>query len=163
MEKRKCYVLIVSRYFPATHPRAGEKTNFHIGIHDCLLNNYEGKKHTIRSNYELWKKRVDEVQKGKAYLSLRYWTGLPYRSKQVEFAIINTVGIEKISFCQEGIDFTVSQINDGAYPFSLLDVAKNDGLSGRDFADWFGLNKIGKTFNGAIIHFTNFRYTNKIL
>lgn len=54
----KTYVLTFSRRFPGTHPRAGEATNFVEKIlgHEKI--------HTIRSNFPLWKKRIEEVQKG---------------------------------------------------------------------------------------------------
>ena len=38
--------------------------------------------HTIRTNYQLWEKRINEVQEGNAVLSIRQWSGKPYRSKQ---------------------------------------------------------------------------------
>lgn len=66
----KTYVLILSEYFPKDHPKAGEPTGF---VGDLM---FTGKKiHTIRSNYELWAKRIDEVRAGKARLSIRIWTG----------------------------------------------------------------------------------------
>ncbi len=147
MNKLKCYVLIVSREFPMKHPDVGKKTNFILKI------KIQQKIHTIRLNYLLWKKRIDEINAGKAYLSLRYWTGKPYKSKHKEFRKLYEVGIEKIESTILGWF-----IND--HPAKLLteDLAKNDGLSFAEFAAWF--NPIPDE-PLAIIHFTDFRYETK--
>lgn len=139
----KKYVLIVSERFPATHKRAGEKTNFIQQIKDGV------KKHTIRGNYDLWKKRIDEIQAGKAYLSIRIWTGKPYNSKQKEILQLTEVGIQKLEsfhffYGIDGIDSEVTTEN----------LAVNDGLPTKDFEDWFKKAK----YPMAIIHFTDFRY-----
>ena len=76
--KIKTYVITVSEFFPKTHNKSGLPTGFIDKIGSKI------KKHTIRGNYELWKKRIDEIQKGNAVLSVRYWTGKPYNSKQKE-------------------------------------------------------------------------------
>lgn len=95
MEKIKTYVLTLSKFFPSTHIRKGEPTSFRDAFNAgqvfnrgsaCLYRH--PKKHTIRSNYPLWLKRITEVQAGKAVLSVRQWTGKPYRSPQEEIAIL---------------------------------------------------------------------------
>ena len=63
---KKCYVLTVSRFFPVNHPRSGEPT----GFVEAIENNT--KIHTIRGNLERWYDIKDELQDGKAYLSLRF-------------------------------------------------------------------------------------------
>lgn len=78
MEKKKTYVLMLSEFFPKTHNKAGMPTEFK----EKVLN--KKKIHTIRANFPLWEKRIKEVQEGRAVLSIRQWTGEPYRSKQVE-------------------------------------------------------------------------------
>lgn len=142
---KKCYVLIISETFPKTHSKAGEKTGFFQNIMDGV------KKHTFRGNYPLWKKRVDEIQAGRAYLSVRAWTGKPYASKQIELLNFDNVGIEKLddgSF--------VWLINDKVVEYTESDFAKNDGLETYDFIEWFEK----ATYPLAIIHFTDFRYLN---
>jgi hypothetical protein len=54
----KTYVITVSRTFPKTHERAGQETYFVNKIFDG------SKIHTIRANYELWEKRINEVKEG---------------------------------------------------------------------------------------------------
>lgn len=133
----KTYVLIISQKFPKTHKKSGKATYFQINIKEKI------KIHTIRKNCQLWEKRIKEVEKGNAVLSVRVWTGLPYRSKQREifqFTKNDGVGIEKLDY---GI---------GNYP----DLAYNDGLLRQDFSDWF--KDADKTKPLAIIHFTPFRY-----
>ena len=74
----KKYIITLSKFFLKQHTKAGEETAFK----ESFLN---GKKiHTIRANYNLWEARIKEVQEGKAVLSIRQWSGLPYRSKQYE-------------------------------------------------------------------------------
>ena len=147
MEKLKCYVLTVSKTFPVKHPRKRQLTCFA----SMILKNL--KKHTIRVNYELWKKRIDEVNKGKAYISLRQWSGLPYKSKQVEFKQLHKgeVGIEKLQLTPLGWF-----INDKVTKFEMKDFASNDGLAFLDFVEWFKGANFFKEM--AIIHFSTMRY-----
>lgn len=158
----KTYVLTVSRYFPKTHKRAGEETNFIERInpffcksfsncehHDCAHCEFTiyPKIHTIRQNVELWRKRVYEIQKGNAILSIRYWSGKPYNSKQVEICQLNRfsgIGLEEIVIpCMNDIE-------------AIKKLALNDGLSLEDFEEWFKKYDFSKPL--AIIHFTAFRY-----
>lgn len=135
----KTYVLTFSRLFPKGHVKDGNETLFVNSI-------FSGSKiHTIRQNVELWEKRIKEVQQGTARLSLRFWIDKPYNSKQVEFCVItseNNIGYEKATLFRLFYDFK--------------EVAKNDGLSEEDFADWFKKTPIDKKL--IIIHFTSFRY-----
>lgn len=151
---------MVAKTFPKKHLREGEPTNFKEQI-------LSGDKiHTIRTNYELWKKRIEEVEKGIAYLSLRQWEGLPYKTKQVEIKQIhdiNGVGIIPVEKRNGG------QIWEYVKDATLLDfvplkplgnknidLAKNDGLDLDDFMSWF--ENAEKNVPLALIHFTPFRY-----
>lgn len=158
--KLKTHVLTVSRYFPSTHPRKGQET----GFIDKILRGYPCLKiHTIRGNYELWEKRIKEVQEGKAILSLRYWSGKPYNSKQVEFACLDKdsgIGIGKLILPGENItgwlrnnDVALIGTNGG---LMLSLIAQNDGLSLEDFKAWFKCYDLRQPL--AIIHYTSFRY-----
>jgi hypothetical protein len=163
MNKKKVYVLIVSDYFPAKHPLKGEQTYFEQKIR----NNFENvpvmeigysilfKIHTIRANYELWKKRVNEINAGLAILSIRRWSGKPYRSEQIEIMQFEKLGIQKLEFKNGLIDY---MLVDGRYAFTNIGntIAKNDGLSLDDFLAWFKNYDLSKPM--AILHFTNFRY-----
>lgn len=144
----KIYVLTVSRFFPSTHLRKGEPTEFFPNIDAGV------KKHTIRENYELWKKRIDEVNAGIAVISLRYWSGKPYCSPQIEHKQFGKgeIGIQKLT-----VGFVRGHSIDDVYkdtPSTVI--ASNDGLSFLNFQDWF--RKVKDQDEMAIIHFTNFRY-----
>ena len=167
----KTYVLTVSRYFPATHKRKSEPTCFVEKILSkqipCgliskseverlypfsmfVFNTDSPKIHTIRSNYELWAKRIKEVQDGKAILSIRYWSGKPYNSPQVEFCLLDKdsgCGVQKLEF--DGLE-------DYNRIIKTTDLCENDGLSPEDFKEWFRKADLSKPM--AIIHFTKFRY-----
>lgn len=146
----KTYVLTLSKAFPATHPRKGEPTGFREAFRKTKL-------HTIRANYTLWLKRIAEVQRGEAVLSVRQWAGKPYASKQELIANLTKddgVGIQWL---------TLLDILDDDFclicskPFKNLKLlAKNDGLSFEDWQQWF--KNYDKTKTMAIIHFTSFRY-----
>lgn len=141
----KVYVLTLSKNFMSTHSKAGQKTEFFDKIKS-------GEKiHTIRGNYELWKKRIDEIQKGKAILSIREWSDKPYRSPQMELMQLTKVGIQKIQ--RDVLGWFIDDIDSD---YKMTDFAKNDGLDVRDFAEWFKHKGIKEPM--AIIHFTNFRY-----
>lgn len=177
----KTFVLTVSRKFPTTHKRKGEKTNFveKIEINENLWKGTEitrelslrefgsPKYHTVRSNYPLWENRIKQVQEGKAILSLRYWSGKPYNSKQQEFMRLDKdsgVGVQKLVFGYSGSNL-ISDINlpivlkSDEYSFVELEIdtiATNDGLSLEDFKEWFKKHDLSQPM--AIIHFTKFRY-----
>lgn len=144
----KTYVITLSRNFLAYHKQAGEETHFKEKF-------LSGEKlHTIRANYPLWEKRIKEMQEGRAVLSIRQWTGKPYRSKQVEIATLTA---------ESGVDIQLMELtNDlsecivGDHRHSYVSVAKNDGLHPADWLDWFSCYDLSKPM--AIIHFTKFRY-----
>ena len=159
------YVIILSRNFPAKHPRKGEPTNFDTQIlnavlsahnMNCILPKYGMKLHTIRSNYDLWEKRFEKIEEGKAALSIRYWTGKPYHSKQTEICKLTK---------DDGIGLQMMQFYNGCLQQPILSsgmtiraetLAQNEGLSFESWKDWFRKCDLSKPL--AIIHFTKFRY-----
>ena len=150
----KTYVITLSRYFLANHSKAEMQT----GFKEKFL---RGEKiHTIRANYPLWEKRIKEVQEGNAVLSIRQWTGKPYRSKQIEIATLtakNGIGVQKLIFV--GNDIMLPVVEYGGNKFRSMDryrLASNDGLSFKNWVDWFRGYDLSKPL--AIIHFTKFRY-----
>jgi len=179
----KTFVLTVSRVFPTTHKMKGKETYFKDKIelalgkfergcvieHDTkTLIEFWPKLHTIRSSYELWAKRIKQVQDGKAILSIRYWSGKPYDSKQVEICQLDKssgCGVQKLGFGYgtEGSFYSQPLIIDDPYLYEkngkkiyVDSLAKNDGLSLEDFKEWFKGYDLSKPM--AIIHFTKFRY-----
>lgn len=139
---------MLSKTFPKGHLHAGEQTFFKekLGI---------SKLHTIRANYSLWQQRIAEIQAGKGVLSIRQWSGKPYRSKQVEIVMLtaeNGIGIQRLDI----FDFMRPAKVDSSQLVDLTDLANNDGLSFSDWYHWFRLADVTKPM--AIIHFTNFRY-----
>lgn len=172
MEKSKTFVITLSEFFPATHKRAGQPTDFRAAMTTgltcarckksnpamCMGECFTGlrKLHTIRANYDLWDKRIKDIQAGKAVLSVRQWTGKPYCSKQVEIARLTRedgIGIERLMF-----DKSHFLPNVNYKPIGIGNLAKNDGLSIDDWKEWFKGYDFSKPM--AIIHFTNFRYVN---
>ncbi|HOY18152.1 MAG TPA: hypothetical protein PLC89_12680 [Haliscomenobacter sp.] len=147
----KTYVITVSKFFPGFHPRKGEETGF---VEKIL----SGEKiHTIRGNLELWQKRIAEVQEGKAVLSLRYWSGKPYRSPQVEFKQLTSadgVGIQDLKFLdgKPYTPFVEYRVQD------MVELPAKDGLAYDDFESWFSNKQYNLLEAFAIIHFTNYRY-----
>lgn len=157
--KIKTYVLMVSTEFPSYHSKKVEQTHFrykiNCGLCDQRCSKSQPKIHTIRANYPLWEKRIKEVQRGEAILSLRYWSGKAYKSKQIEIYQLtkeNGVGIQKIEFNDRNIELPLV---DGEGCF-LSAISKNDGLLVAEFKEWFKKYDLSKPM--AIIHFTDFRY-----
>ena len=156
----KTYVITLSRHFLANHKRAGEETHFKEKfLLGQGLTDYDtpsmAKIHTIRANYPLWEKRIKEVRDGRAALSIRQWTGKPYRSKQVEIATLtaeNGVGVQKLEFYNN----TLGLCHIGIVYQRKYELAHNDGLSFEDWEEWFKGYDLSKPL--AIIHFTKFRY-----
>lgn len=186
MKKVKTYNIMLSRVFPVTHPKAGQDTDFPLKLERamdcsrCELSGWAGdikstdylkcdnpcfdgylKLHTIRANYDLWKKRIDEVMAGEAELCLRQWTGKPYRSKTVVIKRLrwyDGVGIQKLTFPFGTLSELYIEDQKRCCVFSGIEktLANNDGLSLDDWQAWFAGYDHSKPL--AIIHFTNFRY-----
>ncbi|WP_304963495.1 hypothetical protein [uncultured Alistipes sp.] len=167
----KTYVITLSKRFPTGHNRAGDLTFFHEALSNALHNTeatltvddaddtsikiYERKIHTIRANYPLWAKRIAEVERGEACLSIRQWTGKPYRSKQVEIARMTKedgIGIQRLEFVSGKLGLP----RIGIVYQRKNEIALNDGLSFDDWESWF--KNYDLTQPMAIIHFTQFRY-----
>ena len=170
------FILWVSTDFPASHPRAGEKTNFPekilngtgkpfsvFGFDDLNPCINEVKIHTCRKNYPLWKARIEAILEGKAVLSIRYWKlkGGRYTrgNRQIEICQLDKnsgIGIQKIenaTYSNRNIP-EVWRIEDNY--FNTNKICINDGLSLKDFQDWFQDYDLSKPL--AIIHFTPYRY-----
>lgn len=144
----KTYVITLSKAFMIGHPEAGKPTKFEEKFM-C-----GDKIHTIRGNLPLWRKRIAEVQSGAAILSIRQWTGKPYRSKQREIAQLTAkdgVGIQHLRLT----DFFRAASVEGV-KVELPELARNDGLYFDDWYYWFRGYDISQPL--AIIHFTKFRY-----
>lgn len=158
------YVITLSQVFPVTHIRKGEPT----GFKDKFLNAIKAvpeewwKLHTIRANYELWKKRFEKIERGEACLCIRQWSGKPYRSKQVEIARLTRedgIGLQELRIVNEkykGRGIMLGYVDGEQKNDFFHTLSKNDGLSFNDWFEWFK----GYDFNKplAIIHFTKFRY-----
>lgn len=154
---KKKIIITLSRVFPVTHSRRGEPTGF-----ASKLASGE-KKHTIRSNYDLWALNAEKMQRGDYYLSIREWSSKPYNSPQVEIHKVHTpIGVQPITLTYHAENDTVTANIDGRewLDADCYTLAKNDGLSTEDFKEWFfGRDrKKDMSFQGVIIHFTNFRY-----
>ena len=174
----KTYVLTISKVFPATHPKAGAATGFKEAFEratKCPNCHQKGtdycktacatelakftKKHTIRANYPLWEKRIAEIQRGEACLSVRQWTGKPYRSKQEEVATLTMqdgVGLQKLTFSTDDIETAKPVIEGGTIPQPVTKIAAFDGLTTQDWKDWFRGYDLKTPL--AVIHFTHYRY-----
>lgn len=179
----KTHVLILSKTFPVTHPKAGQPTYFNQKLMRAVYRDFSdidvvdrewikpsvrdrfipAKLHTIRGNYERWKKIIDEVRSGEAILSVRQWTGKPYNSKQEEiqrFTNRDYISVQKLVFDNSMIDpLCYPIIGDGPFADELAndeELAANDGLSLADWRAWFAKEDKSQSF--AIIQFTSFRY-----
>ena len=145
---KKIVVLMVSRVFPSYHKNKGELTRFEQKIRE------KNKIHTIRANYEKWKRKIDQIRNGEAVLSIREWQGVPYHSKQNYLFYYNqedALDVSKLTKDENGY-----LIND-TIRVSEEELAKNDGLTLDEFQEWF---KVFPSEPMAIIHFTGFRYEN---
>ncbi|MBS2100416.1 hypothetical protein [Carboxylicivirga linearis] len=157
MKKTKCYVLMVSRTFPMVHPKAEQETGFVEAIENG------SKIHTIRGDFEKWLDIADEVNDGKSYISLRYWSKSPYNnkrdgSKQVEFKRLHKIHVQPVFMTRHWL-FEVTLNNQYIYHPEIETLAKNDGLSYDDFDNWmFPPRSKHDEFSGAVIHFTDFKY-----
>ena len=153
MEKKKV-IITLSKFFPATHSKAGSPTHFEDGLKS-------GRKiHTIRMDKKfLWEKRCKDINSGKKFLDVREWTGRPYNSEQRRLAEFQRIGLQHITMTYSSTD-AVPQAWVGGKKIPVEELAKNDGLSTEDFIEFFFGSKLynSNTFEGVVIHFTDFRY-----
>ena len=159
----KTYVITLSQVFPSTHNRAGEPTLFKDAFNAGQVFNTGGeclyrhpKFHTIRANYQLWKKRFEQIQNGEACLSVRKWTGKPYRSPQTEIAMLTRedgIGLQKMTVIGT---CTCHPIYVDGVSVPVKKLAANDGLSYEDWVEWFKGYDLTEPL--AVIQFTKFRY-----
>lgn len=165
----KTYVLTLSQKFPSKHPNHGEPTNFNNQLLNAVWRahnmsvcfpQFGMKLHTIRANYELWRKRFEQIEAGKAILSVRYWTGKPYASKQMEICKLTNkdgIGLQQIRFAHYNDGNTyLDCAHIGGRDVKGELIAVNDGLNYQDWSNWFKSYDLSKPL--AVIHFTNFRY-----
>ncbi|MBR1525068.1 MAG: hypothetical protein IJ640_00210 [Prevotella sp.] len=180
----KTYYLTLSQVFPSTHYKKGEPTYFKCKLYnagvlisqpleyDMPANSKEPnfKYHTIRANYGYWRKRFEKIDRGEACLSIRMWSGKPYRSKMIEIARLTKedgIGLQKLMYSDD-VDMVgeYSIVEDGWELFGIKgdtkvynkQLAKNDGLSYEDWNAWFNNPNYDLSKPMAIIHFTKFRY-----
>lgn len=173
----KKYVLILSKTFPAKHPRHGEATEFAARLKntftcikcsrivgamcspDCEC--YKNVKlHTIRANYPLWKKRFEKIERGEACLSIRQWEGKPRHSKTIEIARLTKedgIGLQKLTFDTKAVcPLCHPTIEGSTKTWQPETLAANDGLCFVDWQCWFDKYDLSEPL--AIIHFTECRY-----
>ncbi|MBR4552396.1 MAG: hypothetical protein IKO20_01570 [Bacteroidaceae bacterium] len=150
----KTYYLTLSKVFPSNHAKAGMPTFFEEQFikHTKL--------HTIRANYDLWKKRFEQIAAGKACLSVRQWVGKPYGKGSTQREIVRLtredgIGIQKLRI-YEHEPFPFVYADRYTRPVGWQELAANDGLSLNDWREWFKDCELSQPL--AIIHFTKFRY-----
>jgi hypothetical protein len=152
-KKIKTYVITVMVKFPKKGITVPQTTGFKKKILSGE------KKHTIRRNYEFWKKRIDQINDGKAVLSIRQWKGLPYRSEQKEIKSFGKgqVGYQRATLTGGGADVAV-MIGENEYKFlsdkAIKKLVKNDGITMEQFTSFFKESVL----DGIIIHFSKLRY-----
>ena len=152
----KKYVITLSQVFPVTHCRKGEPTGFKDAFLQGQNDVFDGKHHTIRANYDLWKKRFKEIEAGNACLCIRQWSGKPYRSKQVEIAVLTKedgIGLQKMTVAGCSV---IHPIFVDTHSISADELAHNDGLSSVDWRNWFSRYDLTEPL--AVIQLTKFRY-----
>ena len=154
--RMKTYVLTLSEVFPKSHVRAGEPTGFRENI-------FKTKIHTIRANFDFWRKRFEKIERGEAELAIRQWVGKPYGKGSTQRELFRLtredgIGIQKLKLSSDALDG--NSLNcfkaNGKTLYLLETLANNDGLTIDDWREWFkGYNLTNPL---VIIHFTKFRY-----
>jgi hypothetical protein len=109
-----------------------------------------GKIHTIRQNFDFWKKFEGKEA------ALFTWEGKPYRSKQRVFCVKKIYHVQKLYFnnifgmvAQFAVEAMREQTTSAIF-------AKNDGFNNfEEILEWFHKYP---SCEMAILHFTDFRY-----
>jgi hypothetical protein len=151
MTKIKTHVIFIGRKFPSFHPRKGEETYF------LSMIIRDEKTLTIRDDYNKWSKRINEVNEGKAVISLRYWLDRPFHSTPQEVMRItdkNGAGCHKFQLVGSQIWVDDLPMLDHVAINQLL---QKDGLNYKDFMAYHTAGKAPETPK-ALIYFNNFRF-----
>lgn len=150
----KRFNLSIAKAFPSSHPASGQPTEFRSKIM-C------GEKiHTLRKNFGYWKKRIDQVQSGRAMLCLKQWISRPYYppgQEDIFYLQGEPVGIQKV-IKHPKYGWAAEVHNDQYVILNALELARNDGLEYVAFEAWFKDYDLEKDGPLACIHFTGFRY-----
>ena len=96
------------------------------------------------------------VQRGACQLSIRRWIGRPYHTPQLEVKRLKKIGIQQVQMTWDSDIEQPTVFIDGKRILNVEQLAANDGMTLDDFVSWFF--KTSNTFEGVIIHFTDFRY-----
>lgn len=139
----KTVVILISSVFPKESAYAGQPTDFVQKIEG------DSKLHTIRANLNYWLGKEILINSGEAELSLRTWSGAPYRSEQIEIKRIPRINIQMLNFIEEDPEYV--KIDNQRVPLSIL--AKNDGLTVEQIKDWFKGYDLNETM--ALINFSD--------
>jgi hypothetical protein len=111
-----------------------------------------GKIHTIRQNYDYWKRFEGRD------VALFTWEEKPYRSKQKVFCERHIYHVQKITKVwhkkTHAYYWHINKNGEMDLPY-LPRIAENDGLTFEEFQDWFYEYPDGDM---AILHFTDFQY-----
>jgi hypothetical protein len=98
------------------------------------------------------------IPKAGDLISLRCWTGAPYRSKQRVLREATIVAVRTIHFA--GYFFDGGPRDAANKEICLNDFAKADGFSSwREMVEWFDETH-GLPFEGIVIHWSNALFTN---
>jgi hypothetical protein len=129
-----------------------------ISFDKCFLNAernnlVKNKIHTIRQNFDYWKKFEGRD------VELFTWEGKPYRSKQKVFCVKRIYSVQSVILSEGGLVYNIDD-EWGICPWDLIwhitdSMAKNDGLTPEEFRAWFADYPEDEM---AILHFTDFRY-----
>ena len=160
-------VLTFSRHFPKGHPKAGQPTWFVEKVLNSVLDRpltFNLSDHLAAEYFDfitIYKgedKKYHTIRTGNRFkpgdmASLRIWSGLPYRSKQIEFA---QVEVKKVwDFVISDGNYSIDTIEQGSFipDCDLEKLATNDGLHVDDFWSWFSIHPkaTGANFKGQII------------
>lgn len=159
--------ILFSRYFPAKHPKKGQRTYFVekmlAGLDDKKLawtsilgiSDFVNKDIFVECDNPKWHTiRPGERFKEGDFFIPRIWTGAPYRSKQFQFA--PPIMVEKIFNFQlfPTHEIYINGKFFGSFGSENIEMlARNDGLGHDDFRDWFLLHPFLKSghFAGQIL------------
>ena len=149
-KRKNLAVLMLSTAFMKGHSKAGKPTEFKAKL-------LAGTKlHTIRGNFEWWQRKAQQINAGEMDLSIRQWSGKPYRSQQVEVARLSHLEVQRFEAAYGSTDPQPRVWIDGCEVADVEQVAHNDGLELAEWQEWFF--KHTNHFEGVVLQFTSFKY-----
>lgn len=142
----KCFIIIYNSIWLQKFPFGGKPTYVERKLSEGQIT------HKIEQNTEYWIDAINQINSKQAYLSIRIWENVSFKSKQKELMRLYELNYDLITI--NGWKFTINGSTIVSEP-KILKIIAREGMTAYEFSHVFK-----DRFDGIIIHFSKFKYNN---